>query len=80
MRGKTREKKKKKKKKGENIETETQRSKRQPKHTLGAAVGRVLSAAGAALDGAVGRVLGSTLILEVGSIEIEEGRLTVSID
>ena len=47
---------------------------------LGAAVGKVLGAAGAALDGAAGRVLGSTLIVEVGSIEIEEGRLTVSID
>ena len=44
---------------------------------LGAAVGKVL---GAALDGAAGRVLGSILIMEVGSIEIEEGRLTVSID
>ena len=44
---------------------------------LGAAVDKVL---GAALDGAAGRVLGSTLIVEVGSIEIEEGRLTVSID
>ena len=44
---------------------------------LGAAVGKVL---GAALDGAAGRVLGSILIMEVGSIEIEEGRLTISID
>ena len=37
MRGKTREK---KKKEGENVETETQRSKRQPKHTHSVRSGR----------------------------------------
>ena len=47
---------------------------------LGAVVSKVLGATSAALDGAAGRVLGSTLIVEVGSIEIEEGRLTVLID
>ena len=55
--------------------------------TLDVAADKVLDAAGAALDDAIGRVLGSTsdvegmsIDVEVESIEIEEGRLIVLTD
>ena len=48
--------------------------------TLDGAAGRVLGATGAALDGVASRMLGSTSDVEGMSIEIKEGRLTVSTD